>query len=75
MYLTHNESTSVVAERVMKTLKDKICKKLIPNENKSYLGYLNLKLMIDAGLLMRRIFLAKVTPRTGQEKYLLLVLC
>ena len=37
--------------------------------------FLNLKLMIESGLLSTRIFLAKITPKIGQEKYLLLILC
>ena len=35
---------------------------------------LNLKLMIEPGLLSIRIFLVKVTLKIGQEKYLLLIL-
>ena len=35
---------------------------------------LNLKLMIESGLLSIRIFLVKVTLKIGQEKYLLLIL-
>ena len=40
-HLTHNEGKSIVAERFIKTLKAKICKKLTANDSKSYLGYLN----------------------------------
>ena len=36
---------------------------------------LNLKLMIESGLLSIEIFLVKVTLKIGQEKYLLLILC
>ena len=41
IYLIHNESKSVVAERFIKTLIGKIYKKLTANDSKSYLGYLN----------------------------------
>ena len=40
MYSTH-ESKSVIDERFMKTLKAKIYKKVIANDSKSYLPYLN----------------------------------
>ena len=36
---------------------------------------LNLKLVTELKLLTKRIFLAKVTPKIGQEEYLLLILC
>ena len=35
----------------------------------------NLKLLIESGLLRVRIFLAKVTPIIGQEKYFWSILC
>ena len=45
MYFTHNEGNSVIAERFIKALKDKICKKTPKkppaNDSKSYLNYLN----------------------------------
>ena len=41
IYLIHNESKSIVAERFIKTLMGKIYKKLAANDSKSYLGYLN----------------------------------
>ena len=41
MYFTHDEGNSVVADRFINTLKGTIYKKMINNENKSYLGYLN----------------------------------
>ena len=41
MYLTHNEGKPVVAERFIKTLKSKICKKMTAAHSKSYLRYLN----------------------------------
>ena len=41
MYSTHNEGTSVIAERFIKTLKEKCYKKTIANDSKSYLNYLN----------------------------------
>ena len=41
MYSTHNEGKSVTAERIMKTLKAKIYKKITANDSKSYLPYLN----------------------------------
>ena len=41
MYSTHNERKSVIAERIIKTLKTKIYKKFTANANKSYLSYLN----------------------------------
>ena len=37
MYSTHDEGKSVVAERLLKTLKSEIYKKMTSNENKSYL--------------------------------------
>ena len=39
MYSTHNEGKSVMAERFIKTLKDKIYKKMTANDSKSYLSY------------------------------------
>ena len=41
MYLTHNESKSVVAERFIRTFKGKIFKKMTANNSKAYLSYLN----------------------------------
>ena len=41
IYLTHNEGKSVVSERFIKNLKDKIYKKLTANDNKFYIEYLN----------------------------------
>ena len=41
IYLIHNESKSIVAERFIKTLMGKIYKKLAANDSKSYLGYRN----------------------------------
>ena len=41
MYCTHNEGKSVITKRFTKALKVKIYKKLITNECKSYLSYLN----------------------------------
>ena len=41
MYFTHDEGNGVVTYRFIKALKGKIYKKMINNENKSYLGYLN----------------------------------
>ena len=41
MYSTHNESKSVIEKRFIKKLKAKIHKKMIANDSKSYLGYLN----------------------------------
>ena len=41
MYSTHNEGKSIVAERFIRTLKSKIYKKMIANDSKPYLGYLN----------------------------------
>ena len=41
MYSIHNEAKSVVARRFIKTLKVKISEKMIANDSKSYLGYLN----------------------------------
>ena len=40
MYSTHNEGTSVIAERFIKTLKAKIYKKMTANDSRSYLSYL-----------------------------------
>ena len=41
MYSTHNEGKSVGAERRIKTLRGKIYKKMIANDSKPYLDYLN----------------------------------
>ena len=41
IYSIHKESKSVTAERCIKTLKDKIYKKLTANDSKYYLPYLN----------------------------------
>ena len=41
MYSAHNEVKSVIAERFIKTLKSKIYKKIIANDTKRYLSYLN----------------------------------
>ena len=38
---SHNEGKSVVAERSLRTLNTKIHKKIIDNNKKSYLSYLN----------------------------------
>ena len=37
----HNEGKPVIAKRFIKTLKAKIYKKMIPNDSKFYLSYLN----------------------------------
>ena len=39
MYSTHNEGESVMAERFIKTLKDKIYKKITANDSKCYLPH------------------------------------
>ena len=41
MYWTHNEGKSVVAERLIKTLKGKSYNNKTANKGKSYLGHLN----------------------------------
>ena len=41
MYSTHNEGKSVIAEKFIKTLKSNFYKKMIANNNKSCLVYLN----------------------------------
>ena len=41
MYSTNNEGKSLTAERFIKTLKDKIYKKMTANDSKSHLPYLN----------------------------------
>ena len=41
MYSTHNEGESVIAERFIKTLKDKIYKKITANDSKCCLPHLN----------------------------------
>ena len=41
MNSTHNEGTSVVAEKFTRTLKCKIYKEMTVNDNKTYLSYLN----------------------------------
>ena len=45
------------------------------NKLRQILKHLNLKLVIESRLLSTRIFLAKVTLETGQDKYLFLILC
>ena len=42
MYSTHDEGTSVVAEKLIKPLEGKIYKKMTANDNKYDLGYLNM---------------------------------
>ena len=41
MHSKYNEGKSVVAESFIKTLKGKIYKKLMANDSKSHVGYLN----------------------------------
>ena len=41
MYSTHNEGKSVIPERFIKTLKTEIYKKMLANDSKPYLSYLN----------------------------------
>ena len=41
MYSIHNEDKSVIAERYIKTLKARFYKRVIANDSKSYLPYLN----------------------------------
>ena len=41
MYSTHNENKLVIAERLLKTLKAKIYKKVVAYDSKSYPTYLN----------------------------------
>ena len=41
IYSTHNEGKSVVPEKFIKTLKDKIYKKFMSSDSKSYLCFLN----------------------------------
>ena len=41
MYCTHNEGKSVIAEKFIITLKNKICKKMTANNRRSYLSYSN----------------------------------
>ena len=41
MYYTHNEGTSVISERFIKTMKSDIYKKMTDNDSKSYLPYFN----------------------------------
>ena len=41
MYSRHNEGKSVIAKRVIKTLKTTIYKKMKANDSESYLAYLN----------------------------------
>ena len=42
MYLTYNEGKSVVLEQSIRTLTGKIYKIMTVNDNKTYLGHLNL---------------------------------
>ena len=39
MYSTHIEGNLLIAERFMKTLKGKTCKRIAANDSKSYLSY------------------------------------
>ena len=41
IYSTHNEGKSVIAERFIKTLKYKICKRMTVNDSKSFFPYFN----------------------------------
>ena len=41
MYSTHNKGKSIIAERFITILKNKIYKKMTANDSKSYLSYLN----------------------------------
>ena len=41
MYSTHNEGKSVVAERFIRTLKNKICKHMTTNSENVYFNVLN----------------------------------
>ena len=41
MYSTHNEGKSVIAERLLKTIKGKIYIKMTVNDSKCFLPYLN----------------------------------
>ena len=41
MYSTHNEGKSASHERFIKTLKSKIYKKIMVNDTKPYLSYMN----------------------------------
>ena len=41
MEQVHTKGTSIIAEKVIKTLKIKIYKKMSANDSKSYLPYLN----------------------------------
>ena len=41
MYMTYNEAKSVISEKLMRTLKDKIYKKMTANDRKYYPSYLN----------------------------------
>ena len=41
MYSTHNEGKSVITKRFIKILRAKIYNKMIANDSKSYLSYLN----------------------------------
>ena len=40
-YSLHNEGKSVIAEKILKTLKTKTYKKMAANDSESYLAYLN----------------------------------
>ena len=47
------------------------CKKLLETKLLNWvIMHLNLKLVIESGLLSRKISLGKVTPEIDQEKYL-----
>ena len=57
MYLVHNEAKSVIAERLIKTLKTKIYKNVTANDSKSYLSYLNK--LVDQYNILTNILLIK----------------
>ena len=41
MYLTHDEYKPIAAERCIRTFKDKVYRKMAPNNSEYYFGYLN----------------------------------
>ena len=45
IYLTHNKSKSVIAVKIIKTLKAKNCKNITDNYGKSYFAYL--RILVD----------------------------
>ena len=87
MYSIYNKGKSVVAERVIRTLKNKIFKRITAVSKNVYFDVLddilmkkilmkkiiNSKLVIMLGFQNTKAFLLKDTRKIGQKRFLLLV--